>query len=59
MSKIEELVSLLEETESIEFSKVENKYRIELHLTGWYKPIYGTSVPECIEEAIKFINENK
>lgn len=59
MSKIEELVSLLEGTESIEFSKVENKYRLELHLTEWYKPIYGTSVLECIEEAIKFINENK
>lgn len=54
---MEELVDLLEGTESIEFSKTDNGYRLDLHLTNWYKPIYCESVNECVTEAINFIKE--
>lgn len=58
MNKIEELVNQLEGTESIEFSKTDNGYRLDLHLTNWYKPIYGTTVNDCIKDGINFIKEN-
>lgn len=65
--KINTLLDLLQGTESIEFSiyrgksdEYNGKPRIELHLTDWYKPIFGDSWDECIDKAIEFIKgENK
>ena len=49
-------------TESVEFSiyrskpdEYNRKHRIELHLTYWYKTMFGDSWDECIDKAIEWI----
>lgn len=32
------------------------KHRIELNLNDWYKPLFGDSWDECIDQTIEFLN---
>lgn len=64
--KINTLLDLLQGIESAEFSiyrgkqdEYNGKHRIELHLTDWYKPIFGDSWDECINKAIEFIESQE
>lgn len=61
--KINTLLDMLQGEESAVFSICRTepygmigKHRIELNLTDWYKPIFGDSWDECIDNAIVFIS---
>lgn len=64
MNKLNELLDMLNDTESAEFSiahgipEIDGKHCIELHLIDWYKTIYEDSWEKCIDNALEFMKSN-